>query len=76
MVTDLVAIVLAGLSYGMILVLAAAGLSLIFGLMGILNFAHGALFALGAFLKYEYGLLSAKHGRVPLVGARPPVSPR
>jgi branched-chain amino acid transport system permease protein len=50
MVTDLVAIVLAGLSYGMILVLAAAGLSLIFGLMGILNFAHGALFALGAYI--------------------------
>lgn len=48
--TDFVAIVLAGLSYGMILVLASAGLSLIFGLMGILNFAHGAIFALGAYL--------------------------
>jgi branched-chain amino acid transport system permease protein len=47
---DAVAIALAGLSYGMILVLAAAGLSLIFGLMGVLNFAHGALFALGAYV--------------------------
>lgn len=48
--TDVVAIALAGLSYGMILVLASAGLSLIFGLMGVLNFAHGALFALGAYI--------------------------
>lgn len=48
--TDIVAIALAGLSYGMILVLASAGLSLIFGLMGVLNFAHGALFALGAYI--------------------------
>ncbi len=47
---EYVAIVLAGLSYGMILVLASAGLSLIFGLMGVLNFAHGALFALGAYV--------------------------
>jgi len=48
--TEFVAITLDGLSYGMILVLAAAGLSLIFGLMGVLNFAHGALFALGAYV--------------------------
>jgi len=48
--TEFVAITLDGLSYGMILVLAAAGLSLIFGLMGVLNFAHGALFALGAYI--------------------------
>jgi branched-subunit amino acid ABC-type transport system permease component len=38
-----------GLSYGMILVLTAAGLSLIFGLMGVVNFAHGALYAVGAY---------------------------
>lgn len=39
----------AGLSYGMILVLISAGLSLIFGLMGVVNFAHGALYAVGAY---------------------------
>lgn len=39
-----------GLSYGMILVLVASGLSLVFGLMGVLNFAHGALFMLGAYV--------------------------
>jgi len=52
--TEFVAITLDGLSYGMILVLAAAGLSLIFGLMGVLNFAHGSLTMLGA---YGGGLL-------------------
>jgi branched-chain amino acid transport system permease protein len=38
-----------GLAEGMIFVLMALGLSLIFGLLGIVNFAHGSLFVLGAF---------------------------
>lgn len=42
--------VLIGLSTGMILVLIALGLSLIFGFMGTINFAHGALFMLGAYV--------------------------
>lgn len=41
---------LAGVSNGMLLFLISAGLSLIFGVMRIINFAHGALFMLGAFL--------------------------
>jgi branched-subunit amino acid ABC-type transport system permease component len=41
---------LAGLSNGMLLFLIAAGLSLIFGVSRIINFAHGALFMLGAYL--------------------------
>ena len=41
-----------GLVYGMILVLITLGLSLILGLMGIVNFAHGALFMLGAYVSY------------------------
>lgn len=41
-----------GLSYGMILVLTAAGLTLIFGLMGVVNFAHGELYALGAYVGF------------------------
>jgi len=61
---DLVAIVFAGLSFGMILVLASAGLSLIFGLMGVLNFAHGALFALGAY----FGLTTMELAGGGLVG--------
>jgi branched-chain amino acid transport system permease protein len=41
---------LAGVSNGMLLFLISAGLSLIFGVLRILNFAHGALFMLGAFV--------------------------
>lgn len=40
---------LGGLATGMLLFLIASGLSLIFGLMGILNFAHGALFMWGGY---------------------------
>ncbi len=36
--------------YGSVLFLMAAGLSLIFGVMGILNMAHGGLYAVGAFV--------------------------
>jgi branched-chain amino acid transport system permease protein len=38
-----------GLATGMLIFLLAAGLTLIFGLMDVLNFAHGGLFAWGAF---------------------------
>ena len=39
-----------GLSFGMLLFLLAAGLSLIFGLMRILNLAHGSYYLLGAYV--------------------------
>ena len=38
-----------GLVLGFVYVLIAVGLSVIFGLLGIVNFAHGAFFALGAY---------------------------
>lgn len=38
---------------GLILFLVASGLSLIFGVMGILNFAHGSLYMMGAYLSYS-----------------------
>ncbi|WP_440992026.1 branched-chain amino acid ABC transporter permease [Haloarchaeobius baliensis] len=47
---DLATTFVNGVSYGMILVLVALGLSLVFGLMGVLNFAHGALFMLGGYI--------------------------
>jgi len=40
----------AGLATGMLLFLMAAGLTLIFGLMDVLNFAHGAFVTLGAYI--------------------------
>lgn len=39
-----------GLSFAMLLFLLAAGLSLIFGLMGIVNLAHGSFYLLGAYV--------------------------
>ncbi|MFH2127072.1 MAG: branched-chain amino acid ABC transporter permease [Pseudomonadota bacterium] len=42
-----------GLVYGMLLFLVASGLTLIFGMMGVLNFAHGALYMLGAYFSFS-----------------------
>ena len=36
--------VIIGLSLGMLLFLLASGLTLIFGMLGVINFAHGALY--------------------------------
>jgi len=41
-----------GLVYGMLLFMLASGLTLIFGMMGILNFAHAAFYMLGAYFAY------------------------
>lgn len=46
---------LGGLSKGMILFVLASGLSLIFGVMRVINFAHGSLYMLGAFLAVTVG---------------------
>ena len=46
----LLAQLLNGLVYGMLLFLIAAGLSLIFGLMNVVSLAHGSFFMLGAFI--------------------------
>jgi branched-subunit amino acid ABC-type transport system permease component len=43
---------LVGLTEAMYLWLVAAGLSLIFGVLRVLNFAHGSLYMLGAYLTY------------------------
>jgi branched-chain amino acid transport system permease protein len=45
-----IALTAAGAAMGMMLFLMAAGLTLIFGLMDVLNFAHGAFVTLGAYL--------------------------
>lgn len=44
-----------GLSYGFLLFLIAAGLSLVFGVLGVLNFAHGGFFMVGAFIGLQIG---------------------
>ncbi|MFH1775315.1 MAG: branched-chain amino acid ABC transporter permease [Chloroflexota bacterium] len=62
---DILAInILNGISYAMILFLMASGLSLILGVMGILNLAHGTLYMLGAYI----GLTVASLGGNWVVG--------
>jgi branched-chain amino acid transport system permease protein len=44
--------VLNGVQYGLLLFLISSGLTLIFGVMGVINLAHGSLFMIGAYLAY------------------------
>jgi branched-chain amino acid transport system permease protein len=48
-----VTLTIAGLAMGMLLFLVASGVSIIFGLMDVINFAHGALFAWGAYVGFS-----------------------
>jgi branched-chain amino acid transport system permease protein len=50
--------VLNGLGLGMIYFLVAVGLTIIFGLLQFVNFAHGAFYLLGAYFCYELGARS------------------
>lgn len=43
-----------GLAYGMLLFLVASGLTLIFGMMGILNIAHASFFMLAAYFSHTF----------------------
>lgn len=45
--------ILNGLSWGMLLFLISVGLTTVFGVMGILNFAHGSFYMLGAYFCLE-----------------------
>jgi branched-chain amino acid transport system permease protein len=49
----LVEFVLNGLVLGALYIIMALGLSIIFGMIGVINFAHGALFTLGAYAAYQ-----------------------
>ncbi len=44
--------VLNGVSYGLLLFMLSSGLTLIFSMMGVLNFAHASFYMLGAYLAY------------------------
>jgi len=45
-----------GLVYGLLLFMLSSGLTLIFSMMGVLNFAHASLYMLGAYLAYSISL--------------------
>src|ERR671937_1986965 len=42
-----------GVLYGMLLFLMASGLTLIFSMMGVLNFAHASFYMLGAYVGFQ-----------------------
>jgi branched-chain amino acid transport system permease protein len=46
-----------GVTYGMLLFLMAAGLTLVFSMLGILNFSHAAFYMLGAYFGYTFSQL-------------------
>ncbi|MFI3187538.1 MAG: urea ABC transporter permease subunit UrtB [Methylococcaceae bacterium] len=60
-----------GLSLGAVLVLAAIGLSITFGVMGVINMAHGELMMLGAYTTYVIQQLMPNHLGLSLVVAIP-----
>ncbi len=57
---------LSGLASGMLLFMAAIGLTLVFGVLDVLNFAHGSLYMLGAYVTFfmvgENGFLGGLPG--------------
>ena len=55
--------VLNSVQYGLLLFLLAAGLTLIFGIMGVVNLAHGSFYMIGAYLGYG---LTAQTGSLAL----------
>jgi len=42
-----------GVSYGLLLFMLASGLTLIFSMMGVLNFAHASFYMIGAYFAYQ-----------------------
>jgi len=50
-------ILINGLSQGMVLFIVASGLSLVFGVLRVINFAHGSLYMVGAFLAFSLSTL-------------------
>jgi branched-chain amino acid transport system permease protein len=41
-----------GLQYGLLLFLISSGLTLIFGVLGVINLAHGSLYMVGAYVAF------------------------
>jgi branched-chain amino acid transport system permease protein len=47
-----------GLQYGLLLFLVASGLTLVFGVMGIINLAHGSFYMIGAYMAFTLSSLT------------------
>lgn len=57
-----------GISFGSILFLLASGLSIILGVMGILNLAHGALYMLGAYIGWTLAVRCGLNFALAILG--------
>ncbi len=55
-----------GVSYGSVLILIALGLAITFGLMGVINMAHGELMMIGAYVTYEMQLYFGHSPETPV----------
>ena len=53
---QLLLIVLNGAVYGLLLFMLSSGLTLIYGMMGVLNLAHASFYMLGAFLAFSISI--------------------
>ncbi len=60
-----------GLSLGSVLALAAIGLAITFGVMGVINMAHGELIMIGAYTTYVIQLLMPEHIGISVIVAIP-----
>jgi urea transport system permease protein len=60
-----------GMSYGSVLILAAIGLSITFGVMGVINMAHGELIMIGAYTTYVVQLLMPNYIGLSILVAIP-----
>ena len=58
-----------GLKIGMLLFLVASGLTLVFGVLGVINFAHGALYMLGAYFSWQVMSVTGHFGLSVILGA-------
>jgi branched-subunit amino acid ABC-type transport system permease component len=61
----LVVSVLNGVIHGLLLFMVSAGLTLIFGMMGVLNFAHAWFYLLGAHIGFPPTPLAGRAGSPP-----------
>jgi branched-chain amino acid transport system permease protein len=57
-----------GLQYGLLLFLVASGLTLIFGIMGIINLAHGSFYMVGAYIAWSLASLTGNLLTAILIG--------
>ncbi len=58
-----------GLKIGMLLFLVASGLTLVFGVLGVINFAHGALYMLGAYFSWQVMSVTGHFGLSVILGS-------